>query len=218
LSNLIELFLATLVSLLPIANPVSTAALFLGITSDDSQERKNEQALKSCIYMFFILVTFLLAGTLIMEFFGISIPGLRIAGGLMVAKLGMNMLNPNDEKISKKSEDEAKVKHDISFTPLAMPSLSGPGAIAVTIGLASETNSLLDFVPIILGITCLSFICFIALRTSTKIVPFFGVTGMNALNKIMGFLLLCVGVQFILNGVVAIITDPDFLSKISAGI
>jgi len=204
--------LGTIVALLPIANPFSTAVLFLSITKGDSKAQRRRQALRGCVYVFCILVSFLIAGRLIMEFFGISIPGLRIAGGLMVARIGMGMLKPHaDESKTKAMESEAKEKDDISFTPLAMPSMSGPGAIAVTIGLATQTDGALDFVAIILGILIVTVICWLVLAASTRVVDFLGENGMNALCRIMGFLLLCVGVQFIVNGIVGIISDPDVM-------
>ena len=215
ISHLINLVLGTVVALLPITNPFSTAALFLSITEGDSQEKRRKQAYKGCVYVFCILVSFLIAGRFIMEFFGISIPGLRIAGGLMVARIGFTMLKPHvDEAKSKAAEDEAIEKDDISFTPLAMPSMSGPGAIAVTIGLATQTKGVLDFTAIIVGIFIVTVICWLVLRASTRVVDYLGTTGMNALCRIMGFLLLCVGVQFIVNGIVGIVTDPATMQKI----
>lgn len=149
-----------------------------------------------------------------MEFFGISIPGLRIAGGLMVARIGFTMLKPHvDEVKTKEVKDEAIEKDDISFTPLAMPSMSGPGAIAVTIGLATQTKGVLDFSAVIVGIFIVTAICWLVLRASTRVVDFLGKAGMNALCRIMGFLLLCVGVQFIVNGIIDIATDPETLRK-----
>ena len=219
ISHLINLVFGTVIALLPIANPFSTAALFLTITEGDSQEKRRRQAYKACVYVFCILVCFLVAGRFIMEFFGISIPGLRIAGGLMVARIGFTMLKPSvDEKKSKEAKleaTEAIEKDDISFTPLAMPSMSGPGSIAVTIGLATQTRGVLDFSAVIVGIFIVSVICWLVLRASTRVVDFLGTTGMNALCRIMGFLLLCVGVQFIVNGIVGIITDPETLQKLA---
>lgn len=138
--------------------------------------------------MFFLLVVFLIAGSLIMEFFGISIPGLRIAGGLMVARVALSMLRPDESRVSEEAKDETLDKPDVSFTPPAMPSLSGPGAIAVTIGLAAGVDAMLDYVIIIVGIFVVSVICWAALRASTTLVKFFGVVGMNAVSRIMGFL------------------------------
>ena len=212
IAQLINLTLGTIVALLPIANPFSTAALFLSITEGDSEEKRRRQAFKGCVYVFCILVSFLVAGRLIMEFFGISIPGLRIAGGLMVARIGLVMLKPKEDEV--KTEEvatEALEKDDISFTPLAMPSMSGPGAIAVTIGLTTQTKHLLDFAAIIVGILVVAIVCWLVLRASTKVVDFLGATGMNALCRIMGFLLLCVGIQFIVNGITGVATDPHFL-------
>jgi multiple antibiotic resistance protein len=160
-------------------------------------------------------VTFFVAGRLIMEFFGISIPGLRIAGGLMVARIGLVMLKPKEDEVkTEETQAEAIEKDDISFVPLAMPSMSGPGAIAVTIGLATQTHRMVDFVAIILGIFVVAVICWLVLRASTKVVDFLGVNGMNVLCRIMGFLLLCVGVQFIVNGVIGVVTDPDVMKQI----
>lgn len=214
ISHFINLVLGTVVALLPITNPFSTAALFLSITEGDSKEKRRQQAYKGCIYVFCILVCFLIAGRFIMEFFGISIPGLRIAGGLMVARIGFTMLKPpSDEAKMKKAKDEAIEKDDISFTPLAMPSMSGPGAIAVTIGLATQTQGVLDFSAIIVGIFIVTIICWLVLRASTRVVDFLGTNGMNALCRIMGFLLLCVGIQFIVNGVIGVATDPETLRR-----
>ena len=88
--------------------------------------------------MFFILTSFLVAGGLIMNFFGISIPGLRIAGGMIVSYLGFRMLFPDTAAMSRQEQMEAAAKADVSFTPLAMPGLSGPGSIAVVIGMSAS--------------------------------------------------------------------------------
>ncbi|MGY6519671.1 MAG: MarC family NAAT transporter [Lysobacteraceae bacterium] len=210
-----NMILATLVALLPIANPFSTAAVFLGITSDNTEQERRTQAIRACTYMFVILVSFLIAGTMIMEFFGISIPGLRIAGGMMIVLIALGMLRPAEEKkIDEEEKQEAKEKPDVSFTPLAMPSLSGPGAIAVTIGLATETEQWIDYGAIVIGLAAVTLICLGALLASTKVVKFMGTNGMNAMTRIMGFLLLCVGVQFIVNGVIGIVVEETFLERL----
>ena len=210
-----ELILGTLVGLLPIINPVAAAPVFLAITEGDSRERRQQQALMGCVYMVLILTSFLIGGSFIMSFFGISIPGIRLAGGLMVAGIGLTMLGP--EGISRQSEEEsvaARAKRDISFSPLAMPQLSGPGSIAVTIGFTSLATHWLDYLAIILGILVVAVISYGTLRLSTLVVRVIGLNGMNAVTKIMGFLLLCVGVQFVVNGLVAIASDPALLRSI----
>ncbi len=91
----IALALTTFTALLPIANPFSTAPVFLAITDGDSEEKRAQQIRMGIIYMFAILVVFLVAGTMILNFFGISTPGLRIAGGIMIVRISIQMLNPS---------------------------------------------------------------------------------------------------------------------------
>jgi len=113
--------LSTVGALLPIVNPLSAVGLVMSITSDLTEQERTEQIRRACIYMFCILTAFLVAGGLIMNFFGISIPGLRIAGGMIVSYLGFRMLFPDTVAISMQERAEASAKADISFTPLAMP-------------------------------------------------------------------------------------------------
>ena len=106
---------------------------------------------------------------------------------------------------------EARAKPDISFSPLAMPMLSGPGSIAVTIGLASLAKEWRDYAAIVVGIVIVAAISHVVLSLSGRIVGLIGANGMHALTKIMGFLLLCIGTQFIVNGVSDAATDPELL-------
>lgn len=210
-----ELILATIIGLLPIINPFSTAPLFLAMTEGNTEAERAEQAKRGVLYMFAILLSFLVGGSFIMNFFGLSLPGLRIAGGILVAGVGMRMLYPKDDLGQTNQEKmESRKKRDISFTPLAMPSLSGPGAISVTIGLTSLAVGWTDYVKIAVGIVVVGTIVFVVLRASTKLVRFLGVNGLNAMTKIMGFLILCVGIQFVVNGIKGIVADPDFLHAI----
>ena len=210
-----ELAIATIVALLPIINPFSTAPLFLAITEGDTAAERRDQARKGVIYMLCILIGFLVGGSFIMTFFGLSLPGIRIAGGILVAWVGLRMLYPKDTITQTPAEHhESKRKRDVSFTPLAMPSLAGPGAISVTIGLASLATRPIDFVAIIAGILLVSAMVFITLRLATRMVGLLGVTGLNAMTKIMGFLLLCVGVQFVVNGMIGVATSQELISGV----
>src|SRR5690606_1532890 len=194
---------------------LSTAPMFLAITDGDSYAERQEQARKAVIYMLCILVAFLIGGTFIMQFFGLSLPGLRIAGGILVAGVGLRMLYPKDNHTQTHAEQqESRRKRDVSFTPLAMPTLAGPGAISVTIGLTSLATSLLDFVAIIVGMLVVAVIVWITLRVSTRLVGILGVTGLNAMTKIMGFMILCVGVQFIVNGIIGVASSPEMIKGI----
>ncbi len=219
MSNFLHLwgiYLGTLVGLLPIINPLSAGPTFLAITEGDSEERRREQARKGCLYMVAILVSFLIGGTFIMQFFGISIPGLRITGGILLTGIGMKMLaahrsDPTEDEVEREA---ARQKVDISFSPLAMPMLSGPGSIAVTLGFTSLATGWFDYVAIIAGIVTVAIVTYVVLRLSGRLVGLIGPVGVNAMTKIMGFLLMSMGVQFVVNGVLAIATDPDLLRGI----
>jgi multiple antibiotic resistance protein len=219
LIDMITAALATFVALLPIANPFSTAAVFLALTKRFSEAEAQRQARLACIYTAAVLLVALFAGALIMEFFGISIPALRIAGGLIVARIGFGMLNPEpEEDVGEKEKEDALHMADLSFTPLAMPMLSGPGSIAVTIGMAASVDSAWEYVAVALGIVLVAWVSWLVLRSARRIVAVLGQTGRTALVRIMGFLLVCVGIQFIGLGVVQIITDEKVLRALVEGV
>jgi len=215
-SHFWQLILGTVIALLPVINPLAAAPTFLAITEGDTQARRLQQLRMACVYMVAILVSFLIGGTFIMEFFGISIPGLRIAGGLLLAGIGSAMLvaAPSSKADDDRAREAARAKRDISFSPLAMPMLSGPGSIAVTLGFTSLAGHWVDYFAIILGILIVAALTYATLRLSGKIVTVVGVNGMNAFSKIMGFLILCVGIQFVVNGVLAVATDPALIRAI----
>jgi multiple antibiotic resistance protein len=197
--------LSTVGALLPIVNPLSAVGMVMTITANLTDQERTEQIRRACIYMFFILTSFLVAGGLIMNFFGISIPGLRIAGGMIVSYLGFRMLFPDTVAMSRQEQVEAAAKHDVSFTPLAMPGLSGPGSIAVVIGMSATVQEsqhiVVGHILIAIGVAIVGVISYVVLKAATRLSRILGVAGMNAMARIMGFLLICIGVQFIINGV-----------------
>jgi len=217
--DLVGAALGTFVGLLPIANPFSTAAVFVAITQRFSEAKARDQAWRACIYMAIVLLVSLFAGALVMEFFGISIPALRIAGGLIVARIGFGMLNPEPEPdVTEDQQEEALHSTDLAFTPLAMPMLSGPGSIAVTIGMAAGAESPWEYVAIALGIVGVAYVSWLVLRSARRIVALLGPTGMTVLVRIMGFLLVCVGVQFIGLGVIQVLSDEATLGALLEGL
>ena len=119
-----------------------------------------------------------------------------------------------DRRPADGGDDTADGDRDIAFSPLAMPMLSGPGSIAVTLGLTSLAKNWLDYTAIAVGIVVVALIGYATLRLSGSIVAVIGRAGMNALTKVMGFLLLCIGIQFIVNGVLGIATDPAIVRSI----
>jgi multiple antibiotic resistance protein len=208
-----------LITLLPIINPVSTAVLLLSISAHLSNEERNRQITRACIYMTVILVTFLLLGHFVMVVFGISVPGIRIAGGLVIGFLGFRMLFPDEGPITGEGKLEAQEKSDISFSPLAMPSLSGPGAIAAVITMSSSVNGrhgidkFFSYTGVVMAIFITALVSWIVLRGAGTLRRFLGVNGVNSLSRIMGFLLICIGTQFAINGVRDLALDVNFWTK-----
>ncbi len=209
LYDLFSYVIIVVVGLLPIANPFSTAPVFLSLTSKlDPVSRKKVLKL-ACFYMFFVLFIFLLAGALILSFFGISVESLRIAGGLILTVLGFRMLFPSpaadNEHVDVRTFEQAR---GLAFTPLAMPMLSGPGSIAVIISMAAQISEnpsipmrLAGYGVVALGILITVKICWLVLRSSTKITKFLGPTGIDAMTRIMGFIIICIGVEFTVSGI-----------------
>jgi multiple antibiotic resistance protein len=212
--------LVTLITLLPIVNPLSTAILLLGISENLSKKDLNHQIVLACFYMTAILVVFLLAGHFIMIFFGISIPGIRIAGGMVIGVLGFRMLFPEKENNAVADKKEAFKKNNISFSPLAMPSLAGPGAIATVITISSSIDGrhgydkAFAFAGAILAIIITAIIAWLVLRSAGFVGRILGVNGVDSLSRIMGFLLICIGVQFAILGVQDLISDSGLWQKL----
>jgi multiple antibiotic resistance protein len=169
--------------------------------------------------MTIILVTFLLLGHFVMIAFGISIPGIRIAGGLVISFLGFKMLFPDEGKITREEKKEALLKSNISFSPLAMPSLSGPGAIAAVITMSSSIDGrhgmdrVFAYTGVILAIVITAILSWLVLRGAGFLRRILGVNGVDSLSRIMGFLLICIGAQFAIDGVRDLVLDVDFWTR-----
>jgi multiple antibiotic resistance protein len=196
-------FLFAFSSIFAIVNPWSTAAVFMIITKNDSDAKKKAMAKRACIVAFFIMLIFVIGGNLIFNFFSITVESLRIAGGIFVAFIGFKMLNPSSlQKMPPKDQLEEHIKKDdVSIVPLAMPFITGPGTISTVILLTAQ-NPTISGVSIILfsGIIAIG-ITYIILINSRYITRYLGVGGTKVLEKLLGLIILTVGVQFILNGI-----------------
>ncbi len=203
-----------LLAILPIVNPLGAVPLVMSVAAHLPEQERLRQIRRACIYTFMLCAGFLAAGSLIMSFFGISIPGMRIAGGMIVAFLGFGMLFPGAEQKARSSSEAGVIRHDIAFTPLAMPGLSGPGTFAVVMSLGSQASArqgwdrVADFLGVATGILAVVVISWFVLRGAEKFNRVLGATGMVALTRLMGFLMICIGVQFIINGLSVVLGDP----------
>jgi multiple antibiotic resistance protein len=192
--------IAMLLALFPIVNPFGAVPLFFSLTANMSAAQRRNTAVRTAAYVITILVVFLFFGRFVLIFFGISLPVLRIAGGLIVANTAWGMVTGNG-RMTAAETDEAATKADISLTPMAMPMLSGPGSIGVVMGLAADANSLFSYLGMVLGIIALGLVVYLFLGLGGPLVKRLGPGAAGAINRIFGFLLLAIAVQLVWDGV-----------------
>lgn len=152
------------------------------------------------MWVFLILVTFLFFGRFVLSFFGISLPVLKIAGGLIVANTAWGMVT-STARITPAESHEAESKEDISLTPLAMPLLSGPGAIGVVMALAAHVENASAYLGMVFGIAAVAVSVSLFLCMGGPLVRRLGPSAVGAINKIFGFLILAIAVQLVWDGV-----------------
>jgi multiple antibiotic resistance protein len=190
----------TFLALFPIVNPFGAVPLFFSLTTDFPPPERKRTALKTALYVIAILVVFLFFGRFVLVFFGISLPVLRIAGGLIVANTAWGMVTGN-ERMTEEETSEATGKADISLTPMAMPMLSGPGSIGVVMGLAAHADSMVAYLGMVIGIIVLALVIYLFLCLGGPMVKRLGPGASGAINRIFGFLLLAIAVQLVWDGV-----------------
>ena len=202
----LQYFIGALVSLVVITSPPSKIPLFMSLTIGMTREQRRQQANWAGLYSFLVMIVSLVAGNLLLAFFGISYGAMRIAGGMVVALIGYQMLfgnaSPNRPPLVRRDRE------DYAFFPLAMPGIAGPGTIAVVVGFSTEiaeissrTEMCIAFLMTGLAIAATSLIAWVTLRSSEYLADHLGPSGMQVLGKLMGFILICIGVQFVGSGV-----------------
>jgi multiple antibiotic resistance protein len=192
--------LATFLALFPIVNPFGGIPMFFTLTANFPPAERKHTALKTAAYVVAILVVFLFFGRFVLIFFGISLPVLKIAGGLIVANTAWGMVT-GDPRMTAAESNEASTKQDISLTPMAMPMLSGPGSIGVVMGLSASADSKIAYLGMVIGIATLGLVVYMFLCLGGPLVKRLGPGAAGAINRIFGFLLLAIAVQLVWNGV-----------------
>jgi multiple antibiotic resistance protein len=191
---------ATFLALFPIVNPFGGVPLFFALTAGYSNSERNLTAMKTAMYVFGILVVFMFFGRFVLNFFGISLPVLKIAGGLIVAHTAWGMVTAST-RITPAESDEAAGKSDISLTPMAMPMLSGPGSIGVVMGLAANAEGPMTYLGLVIGITALALSVYLFLRLGGPLVAKMGPGAVAGITRIFGFLIFAVAVQLVWDGI-----------------
>jgi multiple antibiotic resistance protein len=202
LTNFLQFALVTFTSVLFIVDPIAIVPTYLVITQGQTTEQRRKTAVRACIAAAVLMVTFAAAGRAIFGLFGITMPAFRIAGGLILWVVAMDMLHGNRTTQEGTAEIvEGRAKDDVAITPLAMPMLAGPGAISTVMVLSSQAKTTSQNVAVYGSIILACVIAWATLRVAEQLVLRMGATGIRVMTRIMGLLLAAIAVQFVITGV-----------------
>ena len=205
MDTLLPFALLCFTSFFTLTNPLGTMPVFLTMTNGMSDDETIVR--RATIVSFITLMVFTFSGQFLFKFFGISTNGFRIAGGIIIFTIGFDMLQARYSKAKLKDEEVKTYVNDISVTPLAIPMLCGPGAIANGIMLMEDANTLIKKILLVSVIASVYFITFLILRASTRLNKYMGETGNNVMMRLMGLILMVIAVECFVSGFKPIMID-----------
>jgi len=196
-------FITAFVSLFAIVDVIGNTPMFLLITPHNTPAERVQMAKKSAVAVFVILTVFAFLGNRIFQFFGITIDAFRIAGGLILLKIGLDMVEAKSLRTRHTPEEdqEGLAREDVAIIPLAMPMLSGPGAISTVIVLTTQATSAGMMGALLAAIGANAVLVYLILRSSARVVALFKEIGMRILTRTLGIILASIAMQFILTGI-----------------
>ena len=206
MSSKFGLFVSTFATLLAVVNPLEAMPVFLSLLEGKDAREHRRVAFASCAYATGLMLFFLLFGTLIMKFFGVPLSMVRIAGGIVLTRIGFELFSPSKPK-DPKASSQAEEGANIAFAPLAMPIMFGPGVIATVIGMAATVKSsdsgidLGPFLQISAAILAAGFVTYLCLLFAGVLSAKLGATVIDALTKVVGFFVSAMGVGLVFDGV-----------------
>ena len=214
MEDLLPFALLCFTSFFTLTNPLGTMPVFLTMTNGMNDHERKAIVRRATIVSFITLMVFTFSGQFLFKFFGISSNGFRIAGGFIIFKIGFDMLQARYSNAKLKEEEVKTYADDISITPLAIPMLCGPGAIANAIMLMDDASTL-SLKGTLIGIIALVyFITFLILQASTRLVRILGETGNNVMMRLMGLILMVIAVECFVSGFRPILIDIIQSSRI----
>jgi multiple antibiotic resistance protein len=212
--QILETCLVVFTALFPIVNPLATGPIFLSLTPGYSSTARATLATKVALNSFWLLTGSMLIGSHILDFFGISIPVVQIGGGMVVVSTGWMLLQrePEQERESVQRKVSTSDIASRAFYPLTLPLTVGPGSISVAITLGANqslhSGNLARFAAAILGPAIMAFTIFLSYRFAERIARLLGPTAMNVIVRLASFILVCIGVQILWNGIKALLAAP----------
>ena len=194
-------------SLFTITSPLSTMPVFLTMTQSLDEKERRAVAIRSTLVACCALLLFVLAGQFLFKFFGISTNGFRIVGGIIILRIGFDMLQAKYTPMNLRKEEIKEYANDVSVAPLGIPLLCGPGAIANAIVLMQEAHSFEMKTALIVAIVLVYVVTFCLLRWAGQLVKFIGETGNNVMMRLMGLILMVIAVECFVSGARPILTE-----------
>lgn len=213
METIIPYALLCFTSFFTLTNPLGTMPVFLTMTNGLSDNERKHIIKRATIVSFVILIAFTLCGQFLFKFFGISTNGFRIAAGFIILKIGYDMLQARYSNAKLKDDEIKAYVNDISITPLSIPMLCGPGAIANGIILMSDATTIELKITLITMIAIVYGISYIVLRLSTSLVNIIGETGNNVMMRLMGLILMVIAVECFVGGLKPILIDIIQMSR-----
>lgn len=196
-------------SLLAIVNPLGAVPLYVALTAPYTPGHRAATLRRAIMTAFAVLVAFALAGTWILQFFGITRQAFQIAGGILFFAIGWDMLQARRSRVktTEDEETESAQKDDVGIIPLGLPTLAGPGAITTVIALSGQAETLVDSAFVFAAIGAVLLICWLILTAAPFVTRRMGQTGMNVMTRLMGLLVMVIGAQFVINGTTTVVLD-----------
>ena len=191
-----------------VLDPVGTSAVFAALTPDMDKKQRRYTAEKATMLSTLILVVFAFLGAKLLAAMGVSLPAFRIAGGLMLFFLAIDMVfaRPSGFRSSTAAENrEAEERHDITVFPLAFPLIAGPGAMTTVVLLMGRANGIpLQVMSVLAVLFAVLAIVLVLLYTASAVRKILGVTGSNVITRVLGIILAALAVQFVLDGLIEV--------------
>ncbi|WP_112086699.1 MarC family NAAT transporter [Flavobacterium lacus] len=202
-----ELFIYIFAALFSVLNPLGAVPIFVGLTQDYTKVERSRVSLLTALNVFIILIISFFIGEYVLKFFGISIDALRIAGGLIIVSSGFSLLTGNFSKtrgVNKKVESDAQTRNQIALTPLAIPMLAGPGSISLLIAFYQDYTKISEKIIAVISILAVAVVIYFILKSAHYLSRILGASGIVAISRIIGFIVIAIGVQYISSSVVNI--------------
>jgi multiple antibiotic resistance protein len=186
-----------------IMNPIANVPIFLGLTSDDDAKTTAAVARRSLLLAFIIITLFAIAGKMVFELFGLTLPAFRITGGLLVFFIGFHMLQGRHSSVQHPSDDDKRTSREtalgVAVSPLAMPILAGPGTIATAMNF-SASGGLMQVAVTIIMFAALCVITYVLFIYGEKLVTYIGASALNVITRMMGLIIAVIGTQMVIDG------------------